>query len=79
MIDMNLIEIKQYEALAGSDIKVSIKEAIEIAQSQSCFVEFGFNGVVLRVYQFSDEDDVYKEYRKKLDNNFPSLSYADKE
>ena len=64
-----LIEIKQFESMAGSEIRQCIEEAKVIAKNNHCFVRFEFNDVLIDIYWESDVkeevDRYFREIRKE--------------
>jgi len=62
----NLTEIKIFDVLAGTDIKDAIEEAIIIAETKKCVVEFDFNGVRMKIYDFSDRQMMIDYYGRRL-------------
>jgi hypothetical protein len=65
----NLIEIKEFDVLAGTSIEIAVEEAIEKAKAFDSIVKFVFNGINLTVYYFSNiqekVDEYYSKYSKK--------------
>ena len=60
----NLIEIKHFNVLAGTDIKDAVIEAIRIAEEFNCLVKFDFNGVKMEIYNFSEFMEEVNYYHK---------------
>jgi len=58
----NMIEIKHFEILAGSDINEIAQEAVKLANKGDCKVVFNFNSVELHVYYFSKAQEIVDEY-----------------
>ena len=65
----NLIEIKTFNVLAGTDIREAVKEAIIIAIHYDCIVEFDFNSAKMRVYDFDTEQELADSYYRQINKN----------
>jgi hypothetical protein len=64
----NLIEIKYFEALAGSTIKNTLVDAMIIARRDNCAVKFDFNSIKMEVSKYDTLDDRINYYYKNLKN-----------
>jgi hypothetical protein len=62
----NLIEIKDFDILPGTSIREAIKEATRIADYNQCVIRFNFNGIEIKVYDFSDIEDLVDYYGHRL-------------
>jgi hypothetical protein len=62
----NLTEIKDFDVLAGTEIKEAVKEAIVVANHNGCIVKFMFNSVQMEIYYFSNLEEKIDYYYKKL-------------
>jgi len=69
----NLTEIKDFDVLAGTDIKTAVKEAISIAEHYECVVRFSFNGIEIKVYDFSNPKDYVDYYYRRLKDKNDTL------
>lgn len=65
----DMIEIKRFEILPGSNINRIAEYSIEIAKEFDCLVEFKFNDVLLRAYSFSTPEELTNYYYRKLGKN----------
>jgi hypothetical protein len=63
----NFTEIKDFDVLAGTDIKDAVIEAIKIADRDNCCVRFDFNSVEMKIYCFSDKKDMVDYYYRRLE------------
>jgi hypothetical protein len=61
-----LTEIKEFQVLAGTDIKEAIEEAIKIATENNCIVRFYANSIEMIIYDFSDIKENIDYYGKRL-------------
>lgn len=61
----NFLSIK-LEPFMGSTIGNCIKEAIELAEFTNDYVEFEFNGVIVKVDRNSIPEKVYENYYSNL-------------
>jgi len=57
-----LTAVVEYEVDAGTSIEEAASEACRIAKRNKCIVKFSFNGVPVKVYWFSNVDDVVEQY-----------------
>lgn len=62
----NMIEIKDFDVLAGASIEETVKEAINIAELNDCVVRFDFNGIEIKIYHFSNVKAEVNYYHQKL-------------
>ncbi len=62
----NLMEIKNYHVIAGSDISNTIENSIIIAKKHDCIVKFNFNSVEMEIFNFSNIQETLNYYHKKL-------------
>lgn len=62
----NFKEIKDFDVIAGTDIKEAVKEAISIAERYECVVRFNFNGVEMKIYEFSNVKEEAEYYGRRL-------------
>lgn len=65
---MNYINIQFIEFLAGTDIEDAIKKSIDLAYLNSSIVKFTFNGVEMRICEYSilkDRLSYYHEWLKE--------------
>jgi hypothetical protein len=62
----NLTEIKDYDVLAGTDIREAVEEAIKLTELNKCVVRFDFNGVEMKVYHFSEVKNLVDYYYRRL-------------
>jgi hypothetical protein len=64
-----MIEIKEFEVLAGTSIREAVKEAIKIANDSNCVVRFNFNEIEIKIYDFSNINDKVGYYYRRLKEN----------
>ena len=68
----DLVEIKKYEVLGGSDINSIAYQVVDIAIEKNCIIEFEFNNILLRAFYFSQPqeiiDNYFKEFNRKNKN-----------
>jgi hypothetical protein len=50
------------EIIAGTDILEAATDMVRYAKTHDCVVIADFNGIELKVYEFSDPDSVVKYY-----------------
>ena len=59
-------EIKDFDVLAGTDIKQAVTEARKIAEMNDCIVRFDFNGITMKIYDFTNIEDEVNYYHHRL-------------
>jgi hypothetical protein len=62
----DLIEIKNYEVLAGANINEVAEEAVFLAKENNCLIVFQFNSAELRVYNFMQPKEIVDEYYREI-------------
>ena len=61
-------EIKHFDVCPGTDITEAVEEAISLAEKNDCVIMFDFNGIEMKVYDFSEVKMMVDYYHRKLTN-----------
>ena len=61
-------EIKHFDVCPGTDITEAVEEAIYLAEKNDCVIVFDFNGIEMKIYDFSEVEIMVEHYHRKLNN-----------
>ena len=62
----NFTEIKHFDVCPGTDITQAVKKAITLAGDMDCVIVFDFNGIEMKIYDFSEVEMMVEHYHRKL-------------
>jgi len=62
----NFTEIKHFDVCPGTDITQAVEEAITLAGDMKCVIVFDFNGIEMKIYDFSEVEMMVDHYHRKL-------------
>lgn len=66
---MNIFtEIKHFDVCPGTDITTAVEEAIYLAKRNDCVIVFDFNGIEMKIYDFSEVKMMVEHYHRHLNN-----------